>query len=171
MRKNILLASLFVASTVVSTSAIADIHFGFALPFNVTKISGTSGMTGIATSLMVDVDSGTALGLYGEEATFTGTGGDNLSIAAFRIQKSVTDTVNVGLNMGTIDIVGADGTAAAPNTGNVADIFGNAKLLSTKGKINSYLSAELKYRIARTGHATLNKFGGVQFGLGAGLNF
>lgn len=159
MRKYILL-SMFVAATSVATSAFADVHFEFGVPIQVTKKGTFKSSSGYSSSLLVDIDSSTALGLYGEDQSFTG---GTVSVTAFRFQKAVTDTVNVGLNLGE-----ATTTVNAADTGNLADIYGNVKLLSTKGKLNSYLNAELKYRTAKLPTTDMS---GLQFMLGAGLNF
>lgn len=84
----------------------------------------------------------------------------------------ITDVVGVGMNLGNISSA-TTGTVSS-GTGAVADIFGNAKLFSTKGKVNFYLSTELKYRIAQetnTVAAAASNFGGLQFLFNAGINF
>lgn len=173
MRK-IFLASMLAAAASVPLTAMADVHFEFGIPFQVTKKASLGSFTGYSTALLLDVDSGTALGIFGEEQNYSDRSAAvgvpaTSSVFGFRIQKAVTDIVNVGMDLAEITTV--SGTAANSGTGNLADFFGNVKLLSTKGKINSYLSAEMKYRTAKTSGAAANDFSGLQLALGAGLNF
>lgn len=177
MRKNILLASLFAASATFATAAMADVHFEFSLPFTLNNPNGVSGLTGVATALSLDVDSSTALGIYAEQMNYSDTinaaagTASSYNIQAFHFTKSINDTVNVGLNLGNLTQ-----TVAANFTGTVADVYGTARLLSTKGKINSYLDTGMKFRMAKTNAAgtagtAANNLGGLQFTIGAGLNF
>lgn len=170
MRK-LVLASMLAA---VSAPALADVHFDFGVPFQVTKKTEIGNLSGYSTSLMVDLDSSTSVGIYGEEQTYQDRSGaaavaGKMTVSAFRFQKTVMENVSVGLNMGEISNTSA--TAANSGNGNLADIFGKVMLASSKGKVNSYLSTELKYRMAKSTGVAANDFSGIQLLLGAGLNF
>ncbi|MEQ1533398.1 MAG: hypothetical protein HOO97_09865 [Sideroxydans sp.] len=171
MKKNILLVSMLAATSMMATEAMAEVGFQFRIPFQVTKSAAFSKSTGTATLLTFDVDAGTTVGILNENIAFTDTTGGGavpatLSFNGLRVQKNLMDVVNVGMDFGNV-------TSSVTGSGNAADIFGGAKLLSSKGgKIGSYLNAELLYRVAKTtGAGGETNFGGVQLSLAAGVNF
>lgn len=163
MRNKILAISMVAAASMVATPAMAEVGFQFRVPFQVTHSKDLNKATGTATLLTFDIDSATTVGILNENSTYTSAAAvaSTLNLNALRIQKNVTDMVNVGMDFGNVVATSGNGTAA--------DIFGGAKLLSSKGsKVASYLTAEVLYRFAKTPTENL---GGVQLSLAAGVNF
>jgi len=178
MRNKLVAISLLAASSMIATEAMAEVGFQFRVPFNITKSSTVTVPSGTGFLLSFDVDSATTVGVLNENWTYTDTKGGTAAaayaITAVRMQKNISDVVNAGLDVGTTTQMTQAGGLLAGGTGTMVDVFGGAKLLSSKGgKISSYLNAELMYRIARTGVTTGNdpNLGGVQLSIAAGANF
>lgn len=177
MRKKLLVASML-ASSLIATDALAEVGFEFRVPFQITKATGVSNETGYATLLSFDVGSGMAAGILNEHTTYTDTGPTgalaaargSFDVTALRVEKKLTDFVSAGVDVGNV----LQTVGAAPATGMVLDVFGRAKFLSSRGKVGSFMSAELMYRSANTNMAAaagVANLGGVKLVLSAGIDF
>lgn len=185
MRKKLIALSLLAMSSAVATDAMAEVGFQFRVPFQVTSAAGFTNVTGTSTLLTFDVDASTTVGVLNENLSYMDTKGGlaaagTTTVSALRMQKNITDVVNVGLDFGHINhstaasVAPATVAAAAAGSGQMADVFGGAKLASSKGgKVSSYMNAELLYRFAKTNIAAANEnnLGGVQLSIAAGVNF
>lgn len=172
MRKNLIVVSLVALFVSFAAVSFAEVGFQFRVPFQATaNKSDLKDVSGISTLLTFDIDPGTTVGVLNEQEAFTdgSTAGlkGTFNVTAVRFSKKVAEPIYVGLDLGNISgsVVGKP----------MADVFGGVNLLSSKGKVVSYLNVELLYRFAKTtstlAGSTLDDFGGTQLSFGAGINF
>ena len=179
--KKLIAVSLIAASSMIATEAMADVSFQFRVPFVATSPSGVTNQAGDGFLLAFDVDSSTSVGILSEHTTYSDqkaagappvapTAGFSYDITAVRMQKSLTDSIGAGLDIG--HITQNTNAAAVAGTGSMADVFANVKLVTSKGsKVNSFLSGEVLYRVARVNSVDQTDLGGVMLVLSAGVGF
>lgn len=166
----IILSVLFLS---LATVSFAEVGIQFKVPYQGTANDGDlkTGASGTSTLLTFDLDAGTTVGILNENINFTDTGGaadvtGDYTVNAIRVTKAVVDPVYVGIDLG-----GASGDVK----GTVGDVLGGVKLLSSKGKITSFLNVELLYRLMRVdapiAGGVADDFGGVFLSVGAGVTF
>lgn len=181
MRKNLLVVSLVALFVSFAAVSFAEVGIQFRVPYQgVTSNSDVkSGASGSSVLLTFDIDPSTTVGLLSEQINYTEkpkAGGadvaDKYTVNAIRVSKAISEPVYVGIDLGTASFGGVVSAQQAP----LADILGGVKLLSSKGKITSYLSVEVAYRLLTTSVAPTiaggsTNFGGAFVSLGAGLTF
>ena len=177
--------SILAAAAIYSSTASAEVGFEFRVPFQTNNKSSMSNYAATSSLLKFDLDEGTYVGLLNEGGGYTDNGSTttttkavSTTLQALRIAKKTMDFADktslfVGLDLGNVSSNGI-----AFSNAPVADIFGEIKLLSSKGKVTSYMSAELLYRVANVSPLSatstvypLTDIGGVQAVIGAGIGF
>lgn len=182
MIKKLILASSIALCTLSATAAIAadSVGFQFRVPFAITTDSNIKNSS--ANSLLISffLDQDTEAGILTENYALKDDSGAGSLIGGFdvnalRISKNLATggPVYVGMDLGKMNVRNAAGTSVGAIS--MADIFGGVRLLSTKGKVTSFLGVELAYRMANADFGTtvskINNFGGVGLNLSAGVNF
>lgn len=179
MRKNLIVVSLVALFVSFAAVSFAEVGFQFRVPYQgTTNVSDVkSGASGSSVLLTFDIDPSTTVGILSEQINFTEKVGaadvaGRYNVNAIRIIKTVVDPIYLGIDLGTANFSGA---FAAPQA-NVADVLGGVKLLSSKGKVTSFLNFELAYRFlkasaAPSAAAGATDFGGAFVSLGTGITF
>lgn len=181
MRKNLLVVSLVALFVSFASASFAEVGVQFRVPYQGTANDSSvkSGASGSSVLITFDIDAGTTVGILTEQINYTEKVGaadiaNRYNVNAIRVTKAISEPVYVGIGLGSANFAAAGaGTAQqAP----LADIVGGVKLLSSKGKITSFLNVELAYRLLRTAAtpssaAGVTDFGGTFVSLGAGVNF
>lgn len=174
MRKNLIVVSLVALFVSFAAVSFAEVGIQFRVPYQgmANKSELKSGSTGSSVLLTFDIDAGTTVGILTEQINFTEKIGaadtaGKYTVNAIRVSKAVSEPVYVGLDLGTANFAATQ----AP----LADILGGVKLMASKGKITSYLSVEVAYRLltapAAPNAGGVTDFGGTFVTLGAGLTF
>lgn len=181
LKKTGLATSFAVLASFASAVFAADstIGFQFRVPFQATADKNVGNVNGQSILLSFFLDQETEVGILNETVNLKDksvapavTGYD---VTAIRISKNIltagTSPVYVGLDLGNINVLGAAGSVGAST---MADVFGGIKLLTSKGKVASFIGVELGYRMAKpalTGTSSITNMGGAMLNLSAGLNF
>lgn len=174
MRKNLIVVSLVALFVSFAAVSFAEVGIQFRVPYQgfANKSEVKSGSTGTSLLLTFDIDPGTTVGILTEQINFTEKIGaadtaGKYNVNAIRVSKAVSEPVYIGIDLGTANFA----TQQAP----LADILGGVKLLSSKGKVTSYLNVEVAYRLLTTAAAPnaggVTDFGGAFVSLGTGLTF
>lgn len=181
MLKRILLVpmiAMFASFTSVAFAADNTIGFQFRVPFQATADKNVGSVNGQSTIVSFFLDQDTEVGVLNEvinlkdkSAGGTAAGYD---VTAIRISKNMASgaaPVYVGMDIGSINVTTAAGASLGAST--MADIFGGVRLLMSKGKVSSFLGAEIGYRIAKPALAgtLIESVGGTMMNLSVGLNF
>lgn len=185
MLKKIAFASSLTLLASFATSAFAadnTIGFQFRIPFQATADKNVGNVYGQSILLTFFMDQETEVGILNETINLKDksvapavpvvTG---YEVNAIRISKNVltagSSPVYVGLDLGNINVFGG---AVSVGASTMADVFGGVKLLTSKGKVASFIGVELGYRMAKptlTGTSSITDMGGAMLNLSAGLNF
>ncbi|MBM2838292.1 MAG: hypothetical protein HW415_917 [Deltaproteobacteria bacterium] len=181
MRKNLIVVSLVALFVSFAAVSFAEVGIQFRVPYQglANKSDVKSGASGSSVLLTFDLDAGTTVGILTEQINYIekpAAGGADVAgrynVNAIRITKAISEPVYVGIDLGTASFSGP----ASAQQASLADILGGVKLLSSKGKITSYLNVEVAYRLLTTSAAPtigggVTDFGGAFVSLGAGLTF
>jgi len=179
MRKNLLVVSLVALFVSFASASFAEVGFQFRVPYQGTANDSAlkSGASGSSVLLTFDIDPSTTIGILSEQINFTEKVGNadvagKYNVNAIRVIKTVVDPIYIGIDLGSANF---DGFAADPQA-SLADVLGGVKLLSSKGKVTSFLNFELAYRFlkAPASPSVANgntDFGGAFVSLGAGVTF
>jgi hypothetical protein len=174
-----LVSSVVMFTSFTSTAFAADstLGFQFRVPFTVTTDANIKNSSANSILLSFFVDQDTEIGILSEHYAFTDTTGGlavaaSYDVNALRVSKNLAIApipVYVGLDLGQMSILVGTVPGATP----MADLFGGVKLLSSKGKVTSFLGVEVAYRMARAELAGtgIRNYGGVGLNLSAGVNF
>ncbi len=179
MRKNLFIVSLIALFVSFAAVSFAEVGFQFRVPYQGTTNDSNvkSGASGSSVLLTFDIDPSTTVGILSEQINFTEKSGSTdlagrYNVNAIRVTKAVADPIYIGIDLGSANF---SGVANSPQA-TLADVLGGVKLLSSKGKVTSFLNFELAYRFLKpsaapsvSGGAT--DFGGTFVSLGAGINF
>lgn len=173
-----LIISLLAVSSFIAAEAMAEVGFQFRVPFQISGAPGVSNSAGSGFLLTFDIDQTTTVGVLTERTTYSDqksagaapiapTVGYSYSITAVRMQKDLTEMVRAGMDMG--NITQTSNAGAVTGNGTVADVFANAKLITSKGsKVSSFMCVEMLYRIAKVNSNAETDMGGTQISLSAG---
>lgn len=177
MFKKIALASSIAFVSFASSASAADsIGFQFRVPFAISTDSNIKNSSANSFLLSFSLDQDTEAGILTENyAIKDGSAGGTVTgfdVNALRISKNLVAgiPVYVGMDLGKMNIRSAGASLGAIS---MADVFGGVRLLSSKGKVNSFLAVEMAYRLAKTEitGTDIKDFGGVGLNLSAGVNF
>lgn len=155
------------------------IGFQFRVPFQATSDHNIGNVNGRSIVLSFFLDQETEIGILSETANLLdktpGAGSvTGYDVTALRIAKNISTgpvPVYVGMHLGNMNAQNGTGSSGAST---MADIFAGVRLLTSKGKVASFLGVELDYRIAKpalTGGTAIKDMGGMMLNLSAGLNF
>lgn len=178
-KKVALVSSAAVLASFSFAAAAADnaVGFQFRVPFTVSTDANIKNSNANSILLSFSMDQDTEVGILSEQYTFkdnsvggTATGFD---VNALRVSKNLAIgpvPVYIGLDLGQMNVLAAAGSLGSAN---MADLFGGVKLLSSKGKVTSFLGVEVAYRMAKAELAGtgIKNYGGLGLNLSAGLNF
>ena len=184
MLKRILLVPIIALFSFTSTAFSAEntLGFQFRIPFQATADKNVGNVNGQSTLLTFFLDQETEVGVLNEvinlrDKTPGGAGPvASYDVTALRISKNVIISgpapVYVGMDVGNISVTSAAGVTLGAST--MADLFGGVRLLTSKGKVSSFLGIELGYRIAKPAlpaATVISSLGGTMLNLSVGLNF
>lgn len=178
-KKIALVSTVTVLASFTSTASAADnaIGFQFRVPFTVSTDSNIKNSNANSILLSFFMDQETEVGILSEQYTFkdnsAGGTATGMDVNALRVSKNLAIgpiPVYVGLDLGQMNVLSAAGSLGSTN---MADLFGGIKLLSSKGKVTSFLGVEVAYRMAKAELAGtgIKNYGGLGLNLSAGLNF
>lgn len=159
-----------------------NVGFQYRIPFSVSADKNIKNSSARSFLLSFFLDQETEAGLLTESYAFSdgtspapATAVRAYNVNALRISKNISTSVPVyiGLDVGNLTIRSATADLGSISMG---DIFGGVKLLTSKGKITSFLAVELNYRIAKSdigsaGGSEISDFGGSSISLSVGANF
>lgn len=162
-----------------STASASDnsLGFQFRVPFTVTSDANIKNANANSILLSFSMDQDTEVGMLSEQYSFkdasAGGTATGYEVNALRVSKNLSlgpVPVYVGLDLGQMNVLAAAGSLGATS---MADLFGGVKLLSSKGRVTSFLGVEVAYRMAKAELAGtgIKNYGGVGLNLSAGLNF
>jgi hypothetical protein len=183
LKKLALVSGVAILASFTSSVFAAEnlIGFQFRVPFQATADSKVGNASGQSIVLSFFLDQDTEIGILSETAALrdkTAPGGGivpvtGYQVTALRISKNVSSVpvpVYIGMHLGNMNVMNATGSSGAST---MADVFGGVRLLTSKGKVASFLGVELDYRIAKpalTGTA-ISDMGGLMLNFSAGLTF
>jgi len=157
-------------------SSNANIGFHWRIPYQAVSNDGNlkAGANGSSLLLTFGLDNTTTIGILSEHISFvdkTAAGAaapGSYDVSALRITKDASDTFFVGLDLGT--------ATSAATTATLGDVIGGARLLGSRGKINTFFNFEIMYRLLNptasfVATGTTTNFGGGFVALSAGVTF
>lgn len=176
-KKTALASAVFATLTSTAFAAETAVGFQFRVPFTVSTDTNIKNANANSILLSFSMDQDTEVGMLSEHYAFkdnsAGGTATGYEVNALRVSKNLAvgaAPVYAGLDLGQMNILTAAGSLGATN---MADIFGGVKLLTSKGRVTSFLGVEVAYRMAKAELAGtgIKNYGGLGVNLSAGLNF